>query len=105
MILSVKAGKPSVAHGRDLRGVIEREDAQIGVLLTFEEPTQPMRAEVAGAGYYDSPGWNTSYPRMQLYTVGELLAGKQVNFPRATGITFRRAPKAASAAAPSEQLF
>jgi hypothetical protein len=94
IIFSVKAGKTSVAHVRDLRGVIEREKAQIGVLLTFQNPTQPMRQEAAGAPFYHSPGWNTSYPGIQLYTVGELLAGKAVQFPQATGVTFKKAPKA-----------
>lgn len=39
---------------RDLRGVIEREGAEIGVLLSFEEPTAGMRSEAAEAGFYDS---------------------------------------------------
>ncbi len=56
-ILSVKAGHIPVAHLRDLRGVVEREKAQTGVLLCFEESTKPMRAEAAGAGFYDSPVW------------------------------------------------
>ena len=43
IILSVKAGKASVAHVRDLRGVIDREKAVIGVLISLQEPTQPMR--------------------------------------------------------------
>ena len=30
---------------RDLRGVVEREQAQIGVLFSLHEPTQPMRGE------------------------------------------------------------
>jgi len=39
---SVKAGlNINVAHVRDLRGVIEREKAAIGVLITMEEPTKP----------------------------------------------------------------
>lgn len=37
-----------------LRGVIEREEAEIGVLITMREPTQPMRIEAADAGYYRS---------------------------------------------------
>ena len=43
IILSVKAGHTSVDHVRDLRGVVEREQAEIGVLLTMQEPSQPMR--------------------------------------------------------------
>jgi len=48
---------------RDLRGVVEREKAQIGVLLTMQEPTAPMRKETASAGFYESPGWHTKHPR------------------------------------------
>jgi hypothetical protein len=42
-------------HLRDLRGVLDREHAEIGVLLCMEEPTGPMRKEAASAGFYKSP--------------------------------------------------
>lgn len=60
----------------------------------MREPTQPMRAEAAGAGFYDSPGWHTKHPRLQLLTIEQLLDGKQIDFPHVTGVTFKRAPKA-----------
>ena len=80
IIFSVKAGHTNVAHVRDLRGVLERDKAEIGVLLTMQEPTRPMRAEAAGAGFYDSP-WGTRHPKMQIITVGQLLEGKTVDMP------------------------
>lgn len=43
-----------MAHVRDLRGVIEREKAAIGVLITMEEPTKPMVKEAAEAGFYNT---------------------------------------------------
>jgi hypothetical protein len=97
VIFSVKAGHATVAHLRDLRGVVDRERAALGVLLTMEEPTRPMRTEAAGAGYYESPGWHTKHPRLQVLTVGELLAGKRVDMPpvKHTNVTFKRAPKSA----------
>jgi site-specific DNA-methyltransferase (adenine-specific) len=52
IIFSVKAGKVDVAHVRDLRGVIEREKAQIGVLISLHEPTKAMRVEAASVGFY-----------------------------------------------------
>jgi DNA modification methylase len=79
LIVSVKAGKVSVPHVRDLVGVLGREKAQIGTLISFNEPTQPMRAEAASAGFYTSLGHN--YPKVQLLTVGELLAGKTIEMP------------------------
>jgi DNA modification methylase len=79
VIVSVKAGKVQVAHVRDLRGVIDREQAQIGVLVSFNEPTQPMREEAASAGLYTSP-WG-KHPRLQLLTVAQLLDGKRIDMP------------------------
>ncbi|MCX6843741.1 MAG: DNA methyltransferase [candidate division WOR-3 bacterium] len=92
VILSVKAGHTNVAHVRDLRGVIERENAAIGVLVTMEEPSQPMRTEAADAGFYHSPGWNMDCPRIQLRTIAELLAGKGLDVPPLQA-TFKEAPK------------
>jgi hypothetical protein len=63
VIFSVKAGKTSVPHARDLRAVLDREDTEVGVLISLQEPTQPMRSEAASAGQYKLPGWNKNYPR------------------------------------------
>ncbi len=95
IIFSVKAGGLSPSHVRDLRGTLDREQAQIGVLLSFETPSAGMRAEAASAGFYDS-AWGTSHPRLQLLTVAQLLSGKQVDYPHVTGgnVTHRRAPRA-----------
>lgn len=94
MVLSVKSGKPTVAHVRDLRAVIEREKAQIGVLITLEDPTQPMRVEAAQAGFYESV-WG-KHPRLQILTIAELLAGKRIDYvsTRGANVTFKKAPKA-----------
>lgn len=80
VLLSVKAGHTSVAHVRDLRGVIERDGAAIGVLLTMQESTRPMRQEAADAGTY-TDAWGQKYPRIQILTVGELLAGNKLEMP------------------------
>lgn len=93
IILSVKAGHANVAHVRDLRGVIDREQAEIGALLCMEDPTPAMRKEAAGAGFYTSP-WGR-HPRLQILTIEDLLTGKTLSRPPSqTSVTFRRAPKA-----------
>jgi len=92
IVLSVKSGGTSVAHVRDLRGVLEREGAAIGVLLTMQESTRPMRTEAADAGFYHSPGWNRKYPRLQILTVAEILEGKTLDRPPHS-VTFKEAPK------------
>jgi DNA modification methylase len=94
IVLSVKAGKNvSVAALRDLRGVLDRERADIGVLITMEEPTRPMVTEAASAGFYKSP-WG-QHPRLQVLTVAELLEGKGIDYPRTPGVnvTHKRAPR------------
>jgi site-specific DNA-methyltransferase (adenine-specific) len=110
VLISVKAGKTGVAHVRDLRGVIEREEAEIGVLITMREPTQPMRAEATSAGFYrsGSEGVGTwgKHPRIQLLTVSELLDGKRIDMPPLSGsLTFRRAPKVERRQPTTEPLF
>ena len=95
IIFSVKAGKTSVPHIRDLRGVVEREDAEIGVLICMQEPTKPMKAEAAGAGFYESPYTGEKHPQLQILTIEELLAGKRVDYPPAAQVnkTFKKAGK------------
>jgi hypothetical protein len=94
IVLSVKSGKGQVAHVRDLRGVVERENAAIGVLLSMHKPTAAMRSEAASGGFYHSP-WGTKHPRMQILTVQELLEGKGIDMPPSRDLrTFKKAPKA-----------
>lgn len=40
-----------------------------------------MKTEAAEKGFYHSPGWNKDYPRLQILTVEDLLAGKTVDLP------------------------
>jgi len=96
VILSVKAGKTAVPHVRNLRGVLEREKAAIGVLISLQEPTGPMKTEAVTAGFYESEVWGRKYPKVQLLTIAELLEGKRVDMPpiRQVGATFRKAPRA-----------
>ena len=95
IIFSIKAGHVSASHIRDLRGVVERENAAIGVLISMAEPTQPMRTEAASAGFYKSPGWNKTYPRLQIFTIADLLGGKKIDYPpsRAVDVTLKKASR------------
>jgi len=47
VIVQVKSGYVGVKHVRDLKGVLEREKAAIGALITLREPTKPMLTEAA----------------------------------------------------------
>jgi site-specific DNA-methyltransferase (adenine-specific) len=94
IVISVKSGKVGVKDIRDLRGVLEREKAQIAVLISMEKPTKQMCTEAVGAGFYQSP-WG-KHPVMQILPIGDLLKGKKIDYPDVAGVnvTFKKAPKA-----------
>lgn len=95
VILSVKAGHVQRSYVMELRGVVEREDAAIGVLISMEPPTRPMREEAASAGLYEG-AWGQRYPRLQLLTVDDLLSGKRIEMPDVhlgADITHKKAPE------------
>ena len=70
--MSGKAGNSvGVSMIRDLRGVMMREGAQIGVCLTLTPPTRPMLTEAAGVGQYTVPGLTGTVPRIQIVTIEE----------------------------------
>ena len=72
-IVSVKAGdNVGVAMIRDLRGVIERENAGVGIFLTLTEPTKPMITEAAGAGQFQMEGFDP-VPRIQIVTIEQAM--------------------------------
>ncbi len=105
VVLSVKGGQHvNVSHIRDLKGVLEREKAEIGVYICLEEATKPMRAEAAEAGFYHSDTWNRDYPKVQILTIAELLDGKQIDMPPIQQVsqTFKRAKR--EKAKPADQL-
>jgi site-specific DNA-methyltransferase (adenine-specific) len=94
-IISVKAGdNVGVAMVRDLRGVIEREKADLGVLLTLTPPKSTMIAEAAAAGQHVEPGF-TPVPRLQIVTIEDAMALREraVQLPARRADTFRRAPR------------
>jgi len=95
VIFSVKAGHVDVSHLRDLRGVLDRELAEMGVLLCLQAPTKAMRTEAASAGFYSSKHWG-KYPRLQILTIEEILTGKGIDYPSVhhrIDKTFQKAPR------------
>jgi site-specific DNA-methyltransferase (adenine-specific) len=89
-IVSVKGGESvGVPMIRDLKGVLEREKAPIGVFLTLAPPTRPMETEAASAGFYELGG--RKYPRLQIITIEQALSGAMPAIPLVdTGAAFRR---------------
>jgi site-specific DNA-methyltransferase (adenine-specific) len=92
-VVSVKGGDHvGVPMIRDLKGVLEREKAPIGVFLTLALPTKPMESEAASAGFYELGG--RKYPRLQIITIEDALKGKKPAIPLVdTGAAFKKAVK------------
>ncbi len=107
VIFSVKAGKVTVSQVRDLVGVINREKAEVGVLISQESPTRDMKKEAATAGFYRSPFTGKDYPRLQLLTIEEILGGARVEIPSTQGmdVTFKRAPRVKAEGSENYPLF
>ena len=97
IVVQVKSGKVSVKDIRELKSVVKTQDAVIGVFITLNPPTQPMLKEAATAGRFQ---WlhvtHTTYPKIQIRTIDELLAGGGIEYPQTPiDVTFRRAERAA----------
>ena len=92
-VVSVKGGENvGVPMIRDLKGVMEREKAPIGVFLTLAAPTKPMEKEAASAGFYTLGG--RQYQRLQIITIEQALHGHKPAIPLIdTGAAFKRAPR------------
>ncbi len=96
IVIQVKGGKTGVKDVRDLRGVLDREKAAMGVLISLQPPTGPMEAEAASAGFYTHKMNQQQYPRLQLRTVKELMEEKGIERPSnvaALDETFKKAPE------------
>ena len=93
VIVQVKSGHIGVNHVRDLKGVLEREKAPIGALITLREPTRPMLIEATTAGFYEPKEFPGRYPRVQILTIAELLEGKKILYPEHRVETFAKAER------------
>ena len=95
IVVQVKSGKVQRSDIATLKGDMEREKAVIGLFITLNPPTTPMKRESASSGFYE-PNQFTGhkFPRVQILTIEELLEGKNVEFPRfAADVTFRKAAR------------
>ena len=106
IIVQVKSGHVGVSQVRDLKGVLDRESAEIGLFITLESPTRPMTQEAASASIYVPEHYpDHRYARVQVLTIEELLSGSQADYPRfAPEATLPRAPRRRRASAAQGRL-
>lgn len=81
IIIQVKGGRVSSPQIRDLAGVVEREKAALGLFISLEAPTRDMLTEAAGGGFYHSDLWQRDFPKLQIRTIADLLAGRSFDLP------------------------
>ena len=97
VLVQVKSGHVQRNVIATLKGDMEREKAEMGLLVTLEPPTGPMEQEAAAAGFYVPEHFpDRQFPRVQIATVEDLLGGRGPDLPRlglADAPTFRRATR------------
>ena len=97
MLVQVKSGHVQRNVIATLKGDMEREKAEMGLLVTLEPPTGPMRQEADSAGFYVPEHFpDRQFPRVQIATIEDLLNGQGPDVPRlglADAQTFRRAAR------------
>ncbi len=76
VVIQVKGGRVSSPQIRDLKGVVEREKAALGLFISLDDPTRDMRTEEAVGGFYHSDLWQRDFPKIQLRTIADLLADR-----------------------------
>jgi site-specific DNA-methyltransferase (adenine-specific) len=80
VIISVKAGDHiGPQFVRELRGVVDREKAEMGILVLVKAPTPEMKREAAQLGMYKSLGG--SFPRLQIITIRDIFANTPLKIP------------------------
>jgi len=80
----------------ELIGAVHRDKADMGILVTRVKPSKGMYETATKDGpyvWYAGTSAERRFPRIQILTVEELLAGRAPNLPPIHG-TYAQAPKA-----------
>lgn len=81
IVVQVKSGHVGVKDIRELRDVVSRQRAAMGIFITLEEPTSEMVKEERATEPFKHPTWHHEYPAIQILTVKDLLRGKVPDIP------------------------
>ena len=95
VVVQVKSGQVQRNVVATLKGDMEREKAEMGLLVTLKSPTRSMEQEAEAAGFYVPEHFpDQEFPRVQIATIEDILNGDGPRVPRlglADAPTFRRA--------------
>ena len=105
-IVSVKSGSVNSSMVRDLKGVLEREKAEIGLFVTLEESSAPMRQEAATGGVYHSELSGKDYPRVQILSIKDILEDdRKPDLPLLVLPAYQKATKITTGEVDQGELF
>jgi DNA modification methylase len=81
-LVSVKGGRQlNPGMVRDLHGTVERQRAEMGVLVTLAPATRGMVEEAKHSGTYTDEFSGTVYPKIQLISIAEIMSGTRPAMP------------------------
>lgn len=105
VIISVKSGGVNRGMVSDLAGVVQSQGAAMGLFITLEEPSAPMRKDAAAAGEFYSELSKRSYPKIQIMTIKELLDGRKPEIPLLVLQPYQQAERVEQESPGQEKLF
>ncbi len=73
VLFQVKSGGVQRSDIATLRGDMAAVDAPLGVLITLEEPTKPMKEAAKSAGAFRHPEMGRSYDHISIVTVRQII--------------------------------
>lgn len=73
MVIQVKSGGANRGTIATLKGDMQRERAELALLITMDEPTRPMIEEAKNAGTYEHALMGRNYDRIRIVTVREMI--------------------------------
>jgi len=83
IVFSVKSDlKPKPSYVRDLIGVMQRENAVMGIFITLYEPTKDMIQEAEKQGIYENKMFNLEFPKVLIVSVKDILNNHRLNIPK-----------------------
>jgi hypothetical protein len=87
IIFQAKSGNVSRKDIAALRGDMAKFKATLAVLITLDEPTQPMLNDAKAAGMFKHPEMGKAFPVISIVTVREMLEeGKRLDMPMSLGV-------------------
>ncbi|HJX03993.1 MAG TPA: site-specific DNA-methyltransferase, partial [Dehalococcoidia bacterium] len=83
IVVQIKGGR-SLTSGmiRDLAGIVEKQGAAMGLLISLNKPTLSVITESVHVGIYESELWHRKFLKIQIRSVAELLEGKSFDIPQ-----------------------